>query len=74
VGGWSPAYDWPAVAIHLHLLRDGRILSEADDTVVPDFRGADLTGTFATWRPLTMCPQTTRRSTDLTTFDPAANT
>jgi hypothetical protein len=31
-GQWSSAiYDWPDVAIHLHLLRDGRVLSFSDD-------------------------------------------
>jgi hypothetical protein len=31
VGSWSPVYTWPDVAIHLHLLPDGRILAYADD-------------------------------------------
>lgn len=30
-GAWSPVYAWPNVAIHLHLLPDGRVLSYADD-------------------------------------------
>src|SRR5262245_37956585 len=30
-GQWSTFYDWPNVAIHLHLLPDGKVLSYADD-------------------------------------------
>jgi hypothetical protein len=31
MGLWSQVYDWPQVAIHLHLLPDGKVLSFADD-------------------------------------------
>ena len=31
VGEWSPVIPWPDVAIHLHLLPDGTILSYSDD-------------------------------------------
>ena len=31
VGSWSPVYPWPDVAIHMHLLPDGRVLCWADD-------------------------------------------
>jgi hypothetical protein len=31
VGSWSPAYAWPNVAIHLHVLPDGHVLTFADD-------------------------------------------
>lgn len=31
VGEWSPVILWPDVAVHLHLLPDGTILSYADD-------------------------------------------
>jgi Domain of unknown function (DUF1929) len=51
VGQWSSVYDWPAVAIHLHLLHDGRILSWADDNIDPDYRGADFTETFVSVIP-----------------------
>ena len=27
VGEWSPSFSWPAVAVHLHLLPNGRVLS-----------------------------------------------
>jgi galactose oxidase-like protein len=27
VGSWSPVMDWPVVAVHLHLLPDGNVLS-----------------------------------------------
>jgi galactose oxidase len=27
IGEWSPPFDWPVVAVHLHLLPDGRVLS-----------------------------------------------
>jgi galactose oxidase len=33
VGAWSPVYSWPDVAIHLHLLPNGKVLSFADDDV-----------------------------------------
>lgn len=31
VGAWSPVYPWPDVAIHLHYLPNGKILTYADD-------------------------------------------
>jgi galactose oxidase len=27
MGEWAPPFDWPVVAVHLHLLPDGRVLS-----------------------------------------------
>ena len=31
MGQWSPVYDWPQVAIHLHLLPNGKVMSWADE-------------------------------------------
>ena len=31
LGQWSSVYDWPCVAIHMHLMPDGKVLSWADD-------------------------------------------
>jgi hypothetical protein len=32
-GAWSPVYAWPKVAIHLHLLPNGKVLTWSDDDV-----------------------------------------
>ena len=44
-GQWSPIYPWPDVAIHLHVLPDGRVLSYSDDDH-PDYNvnGSRLEG------------------------------
>jgi len=44
-GQWSPVYPWPDVAIHLHVLPDGRVLSYSDDDH-PDYHvnGSRLEG------------------------------
>jgi galactose oxidase len=31
VGQWSPVYAWPDVAVHLHMLPDGKVFTFADD-------------------------------------------
>lgn len=33
LGRWSPLYDWPLVAINLHLIPDGRVLSWGNEAV-----------------------------------------
>src|SRR5215510_6369549 len=50
VGQWSPVYAWPNVAIHLHVLPDGRILTFADDDN-PNYpiNGARLAGSTKTF-------------------------
>ena len=44
LGQWSPVYPWPCVAIHMHLLPDGKVLSWADDDTAS--RDAGFTKTY----------------------------
>ena len=47
VGLWSPVYNLPCVAIHLHLLPDGKLLMWADDDgVFPPNRLADFSKAY----------------------------
>jgi hypothetical protein len=47
VGAWSGVYSWPCVAIHLHLLPNGKILTWADDDGrFPPDRLADFSKAF----------------------------
>ena len=49
-GQWSTVYAWPCVAIHLHVLPDGHVLSFADDDN-PNYtvNGARLAGSTKTF-------------------------
>lgn len=55
-GSWSPVYAWPNVAIHLHLLRDGRVLSYADDDSGPLPKNAGFSKTFVVEVPPDLPP------------------
>jgi hypothetical protein len=50
VGAWSSVYAWPNVAIHLHVLPDGHVLTFADDDN-PNYliNGARLAGSTKTF-------------------------
>jgi hypothetical protein len=50
VGAWSPVYAFPNVAIHLHVLPDGKVLTFADDDN-PNYpiNGARLAGSTKTF-------------------------
>lgn len=45
-GAWSEVYDWPCVAIHLHLLPDGKLLTWADDDSLMPTRLGDFSKAF----------------------------
>lgn len=63
-GAWSGVYTWPCVAIHLHLLPDGNILTWADDdSVMPD-RLADFSKAFVVSIPTDVQPSTTFTEVD----------
>ncbi len=63
-GAWSPVHDWPCVAIHLHLLPDGNILTWADDdNTLPD-RLADFSKAFVVSIPTDGPPATTVTEVD----------
>lgn len=49
-GQWSPVYSWPCVAVHLHVLPDGHVLTFADDDN-PNYtiNGARLAGSTKTF-------------------------
>lgn len=57
IGEWSPVYAWPDVAIHLHLLPDGRVLTYSDDDVpfLKD-RNADFSKAYVVEIPAGMPP------------------
>lgn len=46
MGQWSQVYDWPQVAVHLHLLPNGKVMSWANDNDFDDHSGK-LTSTRA---------------------------
>jgi hypothetical protein len=60
VGQWSQKYGWPCVAIHLHFLRNGKILSWQDDDV-PGLvdRNADFSKAFVSSIPPNGAPSGT---------------
>jgi hypothetical protein len=59
-GQWSPVHGWPDVAIHLHLLRDGKVLTFADDdNVFPPDRLAGSSKAFVATIPADGAPLTT---------------
>lgn len=47
-GEWSPIIPWPDVAIHLHLLPNGHVLTWADDDhdLYPEIRGPNRTKAY----------------------------
>src|SRR4029079_5217106 len=49
-GQWSSVYSWPCVAVHLHVLPDGHVLTFADDDN-PNYtiNGARLAGSTKTF-------------------------
>jgi hypothetical protein len=57
-GGWSEVYPWPDVAIHLHLLPSGKLLSFSDDDH-DGSRDADFSKAFVIAIALGGAPSTT---------------
>ena len=64
VGQWSPVYNWPCVAIHLHLLPNGKILTWADDDATFPTRAADFSKAFVVSIPNNKAPATTVTEVD----------
>jgi hypothetical protein len=64
VGQWSPVFGWPCVAIHNHVLRDGKILTWADDDAAFPDRLANFSKAFVVSVPADDMPPTTVTEVD----------
>src|SRR5215210_2862215 len=65
-GAWSQVYSWPDVAIHLHLLPSGKILSFSDDDH-DGSRDADFSKAFVIDVPTGGAPASTYVNVNNTT-------